>query len=241
MITIEERISSKVPGSTSLFVSFPYKKELIDIIKNGDTYNYDKNTKIWEIPITSLSNFLDAACLFDSIKLLPLKKNNRKPKEVEFQTKFKTTPYQHQIDGIKYGLSHDKWLLLDAPGLGKTIQICYIAQELRKRGEIEHCLIICGVNTLKSNWKREIERHTRLSCRILGERQTKTGRTVIGSVKERVEQLNHKISEFFVITNIETIRSDEIVKAINSGKNKFDMIAVDEVHACKSPDRKSVV
>ena len=235
MILIEEKKSVKVPGKTSLFLSFPYKKELIDIVKNSDVAIYNKDDKTWEIPITDLQRFIDAACLFDSITINPLHEVHKNQKQVEFKTKFKTKPYKHQIEGIEYGLTHKKWLLLDSPGLGKTIQACYIAQELKKRGEIEHCLIICGVNTLKSNWKREIEKHTNLSCRILGERQTKTGRTIIGSVKDRVEQLNHKISEFFVITNIETIRSDEIVKAINGGKNKFDMVVVDEVHACKSP------
>ena len=44
-----------------------------------------------------------------------------------------------------------------------------------------------------------------------------------------------KLRSTFEITNIETIRSDEIVKAINNGKNKFDMIAYDECHASKSP------
>jgi len=35
--------------------------------------------------------------------------------------------------------------------------------------------------------------------------------------------------------NIETLRDDEIVKLINNGKNKIDMIVVDEIHHCKSP------
>ena len=34
--------------------------------------------------------------------------------------------------------------------------------------------------------------------------------------------------------NIETIRSDDIVRALKTGPNKFGMIVVDEVHKCKN-------
>ena len=85
------------------------------------------------------------------------------------------------------------------------------------------------------NWKREIETHSDLTCRVLGQRINKNGKLVIGSVKDRVDQLKNEIEEFFTITNIETIRSDDIVKAINDGKNSFDMIILDEAHCCKSP------
>lgn len=113
----------------------------------------------------------------------------------------------------------------------------YLAQELRRLGEIEHCFIICGINTLKINWKKEVEKHSNLSCKILGERVNKKGRYLIGSVEDRLEDLKNKIDEFFVITNIETLRSDKIIKELTNkrAKNKFDMIVVDEIHTFKSP------
>lgn len=89
---------------------------------------------------------------------------------------------------------------------------------------------------MKSNWKNEIQKHSNLSCRILGEKPDKKGRLRIGSVKERVEQLKNPIDEFFVITNIETIRDDNIIKYLNKGPNVFDMIVVDEIHTCFSGD-----
>ena len=127
-------------------------------------------------------------------------------------------------------------MLLDAPGLGKTLQMIYLAQELKRLGKIEHCLIICGINTLKINWKKEIERHSDLTCRILGERINKKGRYLIGSIKDRVDDLSNNIDEFFVITNIETLRDDKILKALTNkkAKNKFDMVVVDEAHTFKS-------
>jgi hypothetical protein len=65
------------------------------------------------------------------------------------ELKFK--PYDHQIDGINFGLKKKKWLLLDEMGLGKSNQIIGLAETLHRRGLIDHCLIICGVNSLKQN------------------------------------------------------------------------------------------
>jgi SNF2 family DNA or RNA helicase len=81
----------------------------------------------------------------------------------------------------------------------------------------------------------EIEKHSNLSARILGQRINRKGKLVVDGVSKRLEQLKNPIEEFFVITNIETLRSDDIIKSILKNKyNKFDMIIVDEIHTCKS-------
>ena len=68
-IKIEERQTEKVPGETSLFVSFPYNQELIDIIKSFSGSNYSKKTKVWEIPVPYLHKLIDEACLIGDIEL----------------------------------------------------------------------------------------------------------------------------------------------------------------------------
>ena len=234
MIKLEERTTSKVTGDTSIYVSFDYKPEYVDFIKTLDGCSYNKTTKEWEVPIPYLQRLIDFFCLHDSITLeLTKDKESAIITDTELDD-YKYKPFGYQADGIQYGLTHDKWLLLFDMGLGKTLVITYLANELKRRGKIEHCLVICGVNSLKTNWCKEITKFTNLSCRILGERTTRTGNKVIGSVKEREEQLRNKIDEFFVITNIETLRSKEVVDAILNGPNKFDMIAVDEIHKCSS-------
>lgn len=234
MIYIEERETTKMPGETSLYISFDFSQDIVNEIKSLDSYYYNKKTHEFEIPTLLLSNIIDSLCKYDEIQLTVLQDKQPCGCDTNLLCNYKLNPLPHQIDGIKYGLSHERFLLLDQPGLGKTAQIIHIAEELYERGEIEHCLIICGVNTLKSNWRSEIEKHSYLDCTILGEKVSKRGRYSIGSVKERVEHLYRKIDEFFVITNVETIRSDEIVSAILTGPNEFGMIAVDEIHCCKS-------
>lgn len=55
-------------------------------------------------------------------------------------------------------------------------------------------------------------------------------------MQERLSQLKTSLSEFFIITNIETLRNDDIIKEIEKGKNKFDLIVLDEAHTCKNPN-----
>ena len=233
MITIEEKSPVKMPGLTSLFITFDINNQIIEILHNIECRYYNPKTYEWEIPVTYLSTLIEKFNKIDDITLKLKKDTNKELTEYKL-SRYITDPYTYQKEGIQYGLNHNNWLLLDSMGLGKSLQAIYLAEEIKKRDKIKHCLIVCGVNALKNNWKKEILKHSKLSAMILGEKQLKSGKTVIGSVKERVAQLKKPIKEFFIITNIETLRDDNIVKQLNSGKNKIDMIIVDEIHCCKS-------
>ena len=121
MITIQERKNSKIPGTSSLFVSFPYNAEIVTNLKSLPTYNYNKDTHEWEIPITSLAEVVDKLSAFDDIEMSFMEYKETKDKSYKLDN-YKTKPFDYQIEGIQYGLNHNKWLLLDAPGLGKTLQ-----------------------------------------------------------------------------------------------------------------------
>lgn len=235
MISIEEKVPSKIPGVTSLFLTTPYNKDVIDVIKGCTPLNYDKKVNTWEMPTTRLAKFLNGVKGIDDIRI-KLKKDEVIKEQPDIKlSHYKTKPYKYQEEGIQFGLKHPKWLLLDMPGLGKTLQLIYLAQELKKRDGIEHCLIVCGLNTLKANWEKEIAKHSNLSCRVLGKRVARTGTITYGSIPERLAELKNPLKEFFLITNIETLRDDKIIKELRDGKNKFEMIALDEAHVIKSP------
>lgn len=235
MISIEEKVPSKIPGVTSLFITTPYNKDVIDVIKGCTPLNYDKKVNTWEMPTTRLAKFLNGVKGIDDIRI-KLKKDEVIKEHPDIKlSQYKTKPYKYQEEGIQFGLKHPKWLLLDMPGLGKTLQLIYLAQELKKRDSIKHCLIVCGLNTLKANWEKEIAKHSNLSCRILGKRVARTGTITYGSIPERLAELKEPLKEFFLITNIETLRDDKIIKELRDGKNKFEMIALDEAHVIKSP------
>lgn len=210
-----------------------------DTTVSFDVFNDSRFDDHYSLASSSMYEFINTLRLKDDVTVtLSTGQKRCCPKIIKPLSNYKTSPFPYQLDGIKYGLSgHNKWLLLDAPGLGKTLQLIYLAQELREQQGLQHCLIICGINTLKTNWKNEIEKHSDLTCRILGERLTRKGNFVIGGIQERLNQLKDPIEEFFVITNIESLREDKIVQAILKNKNnKFDMIVVDEIHKCLSYD-----
>ena len=230
MIKLEEKQTKKLPGKTSIFVDFEYKAELVDVMHQVPNAIFHKKDKLWETPLTELSRLITFLHNYDDIDLIMLKDKPKQEDKVYSLLDYKTTPYDYQLEGVQFGLNHDKCLILDQPGLGKTLQCIYIAQERYYKGEIEHCLIVCGLNTLKFNWKKEIEQHSDLSVKILGERINRKGKLVVDGVDTRLQQLKEPIEEFFVITNIETLRDDRVLKELNKGVNKFDMIVADEIH-----------
>ena len=250
----------KIPGLTSFIINFDFRPDIVEVLKALPVYYYHKKDYTWEIPISCLSKALDSLTKLDEIKLELLNgsyfnENDLDKVSIQSDTQnqsgsvtqaqnsisstdltsaevenFKKLPFQHQIEAVNYGLRHKKWLLLDGMGLGKTGSSIYLAETLHKRGEIEHCLVICGVNSLKSNWKAEINKFSNETCIILGEKVSRTGTVSFESISKRIEQLKNPIDEFFVITNIESLRNDKFIEALKKSPNKFGLIVCDEIH-----------
>ena len=233
MISIIEQPSIKSVGKTSLFIYFEYNSKIVDILRSCGNCTYHKNLKAWESPISNLAFLIDSFTYIDTISLEFLSESSNI--EIDLSQQFKTEMFDYQREGVKWLINNPNSLLLDRPGLGKSLQIIYTAEELKQQKEVEHCLIICGINALKSNWKREIQKHSNLDCVVIGERINSKGRVVYAPVKERAEQLYNKIDEFFVIINIESIRDNTVIDAIRNSKNNFDIIVLDECHKAKSP------
>lgn len=258
MINIDIAESVKCNGDYSLFISFDYDNRIVETIRALPTRYYNPTDKEWEVPFNKLGDIVNSLNEFDfTITGKYIKLDNDDDIEIPKDFEFKTAPFEHQIEGFKFGLKNDKWLLGDEQGLGKTKQAIDIAIARK----VKHCLIVCCVNSLKWNWQNEIATHSNEQGFILGQR-TNNGRTYIGSNAERLEDLDFPEDlPYFIITNIETLRykiktGRKVFKKIKGRMREVDeymypitdrlqklcdtgdigMIVVDEFHKCKNPD-----
>ena len=233
--------AKKISGLSSICVTFDFNQYIVDALKTIPTFYYHKKDNVWEFPVCYLGRLLDSLTFLDEIQLRLLdspksgefhfnKQFNLEPLSELEKVSFKLKPFEHQLEAINYGLDKEKWLLLDSMGLGKSATIMWLAETLKRRGIIDHCFLICGVNSLKQNWKKEIEKFSTESAVVLGEYVTKNGTIRYRSMDKRAQQLKDPIDEFFVITNLESLRDDRIIEAFKNSKNKFGMIAFDEAH-----------
>lgn len=235
MIKIEIKKPSQLNGDCSLFISFPFDSRLLEIVRSFPIKYWHAASKVWEMPFNKLGDFIgrvqDQEIEIRADQYIPTTKRQA---EIPNGFQFKTRPFEHQVDGFNYGLNHDRWLLADEQGLGKTKQVIDICVAKKLQHAIRHCLIICGVNGLKYNWMNEIQTHSNETGYILGTRGTK-----IGSNKDKLADLanGNGANSYFWITNIESIRDEEINAKISElcGSGEIGVIAVDEIHKCKNP------
>ena len=245
MIRIEIDKAVKYRGR-SLFLSFPDIRErqaqLEQIYKLPRRY-YHPDSKEWEVPLLKFDDVLNLLDEWDIEIIGDIPDKIKKRLEIEEHMNsgdgdelvFKTEPFEHQLQCYEFAKNHDKFILGDDQGLGKTKQSIDIAVSRKKK--FKHCLIVCCVNGLKWNWQDEITIHSNEKSRIIGEYITRNGNRVIGSLKERTEELRKGCDEFFLITNIETMRDKHFRAATKElcDSGEIGMVIVDEIHKCKNP------
>ncbi len=246
-----DKLSNNILVKKSAFVSFDYNPEIVSFIKQMGTRVYNPDNHTWEMPI---NNIISLCNKFENeeIKISGIYEDLHKqefeidiPKDFEFKTK----PFAHQVDGVRFGLNKKKFLLCDDQGLGKTFQIINWVGCLEKTDNINKVLIVCGVNSLKYNWQSEISIHSDESGWVLGTRFRKTtGKAYEGSTKDKLEDLDNLPDCRYIITNIETLRAG--AEKISKTKYHFpiaeklqelckngtiSVIAFDECHRSKEP------
>jgi SNF2 family DNA or RNA helicase len=156
--------------------------------------------------------------------------------------------YPHQEKAVLYAKKHERFILGDQQGTGKTIEIIGIAMARKRLLHEKHCLIITCVNGLKYNWEDEIISATGEVPCMLGRRDDEDGESHIGSSRQKLSDLRHLPSNYFLILNVEALRykrgkgrgkyvlAEKIEALCKSGS--IGMIAVDEIHKNKNPEAK---
>lgn len=235
MVKIQVSNSIKCGCEKSIFVSFPYDINLVNLVKSFPVRFWHSDIKKWELPYSSLQK-LQCRLNDDNYDLTNDFENSNFILPSGFS--FKTKPFKHQIEGIQYGMQFNTWLLGDEQGTGKSKTVIDLAAIKKLEFGYKHCLIICGVNSLKWNWVKEINTHSNEKAWVLGQRE-KAGKIDVASNQAKLDDvINIDTNDsYFLVTNIETLRNsvivDELVKCCKSGK--IDMIALDEAHSVRNP------
>lgn len=244
--------------ANSIFINFKYDRYFQDnLAKIKGYWNrvcHGKPTWTWEVPY---SCFNDIKEMFADQEIIYL----NDPPKAKFNTEDDILKdldlngyklFDYQVEGIKYGLTHQNWLLLDEQGLGKSLQAIKLAEYKKHHMDLKHCLIVCGVNSLKWNWQREIEKFCRYEKGIvLGTKVNSKGRIVTTTIEETKQQIMSCPEEFFWIINIERMRvtkqglkeKSTIVDCLNyqAEQGNLGMLVVDEVHKIKDISSQQTV
>ena len=244
MINIEIRKSEKLTISEySCFVTFNYNPDIVNAIKSLPYRMYNPDTKTWEVPYDNYTELREklSAYPINIIGKIVNEDDNEPLIPESFQ--YKTEPYEHQKVSLEYGMKYNRWFLGDEQGLGKTKQAIDIAIARKLKYGYKHCLIVCGVNTLKWNWVNEILTHSNELAFILGQKARRDGKIVIGSTKDKladlqlIEKDSDNIQPYFIITNVESFRDEKIANTIKAlcDKKIINMCVADEMHKMKNP------
>ena len=228
----------------AFLVSYRYNKDYLNKMRSLKYKRYVPDKKAWEIPSSELKHLVDLfgvddinvnAKYLEGLVEKEESKADEAPEDIKERLKdikpivdypFKTKPFPHQIEAFNRGYECKNLLLADDQGLGKTKESIDIA--VARKGEIGKCLIVCGVNSVKYNWKKEVSVHSNESCVVID------GKTV----DKRIQQIDQWIygSPYFGIINIESLRNEKIMDRIymDCKDDIIGAVIVDEIHKAKN-------
>lgn len=134
----------------------------------------------------------------------------------------KTELYPYQKEGVRFAVYKRAAIIADEMGLGKTLQAISIALLKKRIFGFEKILVVCP-SSVKSQWKKEIEKYTEASALIIS-----------GSRKKR-QKLYSENKAFFKITNYEALLRDKLTVS----EWQPDFVILDEAQRIKNFETKT--
>ena len=244
-ICFKKKNKIKTKLNESAYIDFPYNAMLVEKVKSLPQRYWHPQVKQWEVPIEQIPKFINMitdqpiTMVCDNKTYIPqlqskIDHERHQVTELPDLPLLKSSLLQHQKEAILYGINHDNMFLADQPGLGKTLSAIGTALSRQKLFGEKRTLIICGVNTLKWNWQSELKKHTDIYGHILGQRINNKGKVTIGTSVDKLYDLSHLPKTPFLITNVETLRNEEILNKLIDlcNSDEITTIIVDESHKC---------
>jgi len=213
---------------------YPHKpptNEQLLISRHFKNRSFIENT---EAEIKSFLDFIEKAGEFENICIRPevretverafeqsMFRELERTRAIDYSI-IKSALFPYQKKGVEFVLFKKAAIIADEMGLGKTIQAAAAAVLKKQIFGFNKTLVVCPA-TLKSQWKKEIEKFTNEKALIVN-----------GSFEEREAQYLND-SYFFYIVNYETILRDSL--AIN--RAGMDFLILDEAQKVKNFETKT--
>lgn len=228
-------------------VKFLYRPWIVSAIKQIPGAHYMGGTKTWFVPDASKD------ALFNWVKPFLSKAKYQAPVEIgeiepmpelTVPINLKAEMFPFQKTGVAYSLSREQEngnigvIVGDEPGLGKTVQAIATVEAKRSK-----CVLVICPNTLKENWKIEIEQKwTNSKAMVLTDRVKSTWPTFskVGMVKYFI--CNYESLKKFFVAEIKVTLDEKTGKpkplrlnhiTFRENIDLFDAVIIDEVHRCK--------
>lgn len=140
-------------------------------------------------------------------------------------TTTKFFPYQYKPLIKLLRSPHERILVGDEVGLGKTIEAGFTLLEILARQPDASVLIVCPP-TLREKWRRELADRFGLAFTIM--RSAEADRKIASGIRTEAE------GPLRAIVSYETIRRDQFRKALETSTSPFfDVLVVDEAHRAR--------
>lgn len=155
-------------------------------------------------------------------------KNNRVPNKFGIHRfEWPHALFSFQIDGIRALLKMDRILLADDMGLGKTVQVAAALRILRKRENLNSCLVVAPASVL-DQWRQELDKWAPELTAII----------VSGSVSDLAWLWN--ADSVVKLASYERVRHDiEYLLALQFRRPAFDVVVLDEAQKIKNKNSTS--
>lgn len=219
---------------------FSFQKRIIDTIRNIPGRKFDRETKLWSVPISERSRVEHVARIFHFEMLgedgevapvaLPIPDVAPLP-ELTVDIPLKCNLFDYQKKGVAYCIEKKRTIIGDVPGLGKTAQAIATAVH----SGVGPWLVICPAS-LRINWQREFEKWSDLKCQIMtdGIRNTWLNYYKVGFAQVFIvnyESLKKYFVDKIIIPEGMKLRINHIY--FKESVNAFKGIIIDESHKVK--------
>lgn len=124
MIHVEYGKPKKLGGRQSIYLTFPYNQDIVNVIRCVQERCWDSKNLVWELDYKAL-DFLKSRLVHEDFEIIGepidtgslIKKNLKK---YDVPVALKTDLFQYQLDDYNTLMNYDKQLVLHDTGLGKA-------------------------------------------------------------------------------------------------------------------------